>query len=74
VSPFTEPVKFSAGSLVGKFYSVQEENVYNMYIGSTIETAKEVHGVPTTNDSRPLPEPLVDLYENACDGCESNSE
>jgi len=41
VNPFMEPVELPAGSLVGKFHSVQEEDV-----GPAMETAEEVRGVP----------------------------
>jgi len=44
VNPFTELVGLPADSLVGKFHSVQEENV-----GPTMETAEEAHGVLTRN-------------------------
>jgi len=69
VNPFTEPVELLAGSLVGKFHSVQEKDV-----GPAMETAEEIHGVPTMNGRKPVPEHLVDLYEDVCDGCESNRE
>jgi len=66
---FTEPVELPAGLLVRKFYYVQEEDV-----GSAMETAEETHGLPTTNGRGPVPEYLVELYENASDSCESNRE
>jgi len=69
VNPFTEPVELPAGSLVGKFHSVQEEDV-----GPALEMAGEARGVPTRNGRGPVPEHLVDLYRDACDGCESKRE
>jgi len=42
VNPFTEPVELPAGSLVGKFHSVQEDNVE-----PALELADEARRVPT---------------------------
>jgi len=69
VSPFTEPVELPAGSLVGKSHSVQEEDV-----GPAMETAEEARGLHTRNSRGLVPEHLVDLYGDACDGCESKRE
>jgi len=69
VNPFTEPVEFSAGSLVGKFHSVQKEDV-----GPALETAEKARGVPTRDGRGPVPEHVAKLYEDACDGCESKRE
>jgi len=66
VNPFTELVELPAGSLVGKFHSMQGEDV-----GPTMEMAKEAREKPTTNGRGPVPEHWVNLYGNACDGCES---
>jgi len=41
VNPFTEPVELPAGSLVGKFHSIQEEDV-----GLALETATRPGGYP----------------------------
>jgi len=57
------------GSLVGKFHSVQEED-----IGPALETADEAQRAPTKNGRRSVPEHLVDLYGDACDGCGSKRE
>jgi len=65
VNPFTEPVELSAGSLVGRFHSIQEEDV-----GPSPETVDEARGVPTVNDRGPVPKHVVELYERICDGCE----
>jgi len=69
VNPFTEPVELPAGSLVRKFHSVQEEDV-----GPALETANEARRVPTRDGRGPVPEHLVDLYGDACNGCESKRE
>jgi len=61
VNPFTEPVELPAGSLVGKFYSVQE-------------TADEARKIPTRDGRGPVPEHVAELYGDACDGCESKRE
>lgn len=60
---------FTAGSLVGKFYSEQEEDVR-----PAMEMMEETCGVPTTNGREPVCEHLVDLYGNACEYCKSNRE
>jgi len=65
----TEPVELPAGSLVGKFHSVQEENV-----GPALETAEEAQRIPTIDGRVPVPEHLVELYGDACNGCESKRE
>jgi len=54
---------------VGKFHSIQEEDV-----GPALETAHEARGVPNRNGRGMVPEHLVELYEDACDGCESKHE
>jgi len=51
VNSFTEPVELPAGSLVGKFHSVQEEDV-----GPALETADEGRRVPTRDHRGPVPE------------------
>jgi len=48
VNPLTESVELPAGSLVGKFHSVQEEHVR-----LALETADEARRVPT-RDGREL--------------------
>jgi len=67
VNAFMKPVDLLTGSLVRKFYSMQEEDVR-----PAIEKAEETHGVPTTNRMGPVPGHYVNLYRNACDGCRSN--
>jgi len=66
VNTFTEPVELPAGSLVGKFHSVQEEDVE-----PALETADETRRIPTRDGRGPVPENVAELYEDACDGCES---
>jgi len=68
VNTFTEPIELSAGLLVGRFHSVQEQDV-----GPAMEMVKEACGVPATNGRGPVPEHLIDLHRNACDDCKSNS-
>jgi len=59
MNPFTEPVELPAGSLVGKFYSVQEEDV-----GPALETADEACSIPTRDGRGPVPEHVAELHEN----------
>jgi len=69
VNPFTEPVELPAGSLVGKFHSVQEDNVE-----PALELADEARRIPTRDGRGPVPEHIAELYGDACDGCESKRE
>jgi len=69
VNPFTEPVELPAGSLVGKFHSIQEEDV-----GPALETVDEARQIPTKDNREPVSEHLVDFYGDACDGWESKRE
>jgi len=62
-------VELLAGSLVGKFHSVQEEDV-----GPAMETSEKARRVLTRIGRGPVPEHLVDLYRDVCDGCESKRE
>jgi len=64
-----EPEELPAGSLVGKFHSVQEEDVE-----PALETADEAHRIPTRDGRGPVPEHVAELYRNACDGGESKRE
>jgi len=66
VNPFTEPLELPAGSLVGKFHSVQEKDV-----GPMLETADNTRRIPTGDGRRPVPEHIAELYGDACDSCES---
>jgi len=58
-----------AGLLVGKFHSVQEEDV-----GPALEMADETRRIPTRDGRGPVSEHVAKLYGNACDGCESKRE
>jgi len=69
VNRFTEPVELPAGSLVGKFHFVQEEDV-----GPTLETADDAWRILTRGGRGPVPEHKAKLYGDACDGCESKQE
>jgi len=41
INPFTEPVRLSAGALVGKYHSIQEADV-----GPALETVADTQGNP----------------------------
>jgi len=69
VNHFTEPVELPAGSLLGKFHSVQEEDVV-----PALETADKARRIPTRDGRGPVPEHVAELYGDACDGCESKRE
>jgi len=69
VNPFTEPVELPVGSLVGKFHSVQEEDV-----GPALETVDDARSIPTSDGRGPVPEHVAELYGDACNGCESKRE
>jgi len=69
VNPFAELVEMPAGSLVGKFHFVREEDV-----GHALETADEAYRIPTRDGRGPVPEHVAELYRDACDGCESKRE
>jgi len=69
MNPFAEPVELPAGLLVGKFHSVQEENV-----GPALKTADDACRIPTRDGRGPVPEHVAEFYGDACDGCESKRE
>jgi len=62
VNPFTVPVELPAGSLVGKFHSVQEEDV-----GPALETADDARRTSTRDGREPVPEHVAELYGDACE-------
>jgi len=62
VNLFTEPVELSAGSLVGKFHSVEEEHV-----GPALETVDGSWRVPAKDGRGPVPEHVAELYGDACE-------
>jgi len=69
VNPFTESVKLPAGSMLGRFHSVQEEDV-GLSLGDTTEGARQ-----RLSKGRGTVSPHIkELYETACDGCTSNEE
>jgi len=69
VNPFTESVKLLAGSMLGRFHSVQEEDV-GPSLGDTTEDLRQ-----RLSRGRGTVSPHVkELYEAACDGCTSNGE
>jgi len=52
-----KPIELPAGSLVGKFYSIQEEDV-----GQALKTADKARRVPTRDGRELVPEHLIELY------------
>jgi len=69
INPYAEPVKLSAGSLVGRYHSVQETG-----IGPTIDAAAETPGYPRKSSMGQVSEHVAELYQGACGGCGSNVE
>jgi len=69
INPFTEPVRLSAGALVGKYHSIQEVNV-----GPALETVADTSGnTPRTSQGAVL-EHMADLYGGASGNCTSSTE
>jgi len=54
---FHRAVELPAGSLVGKFHSVQEEDV-----GPALKTANKAHRIPTRDIRGPAPEHVADVW------------
>jgi len=54
---------------VGKFHSVQEEDVEPV-----LEAAGKVRRVPTRKGRGLVPEHVAELFGDACDGCENKRE
>jgi len=48
--------------------------VHEEDVKPAVEITEDTCGAPTTNGRGPVFEHLVDLYENACNCCESNRE
>jgi len=69
VNPFMKLVKLPAGSMVGRFHSVQEGDVGPL-LGETTDNLCE----PPQESQEPVPTHVKDLYEAACHGCTSNKE
>jgi len=69
INPFSEAVKLPSGSVLGRFYSVQEEN-----IGPSLGDATESPQQRPSQGRRTVPPHVQELYETACDGCASNGE
>jgi len=55
INPFTEPIRLSAGALVGKFHSIQETDV-----GPALETVADTHGNPPGTSRGAVPEHVVE--------------
>jgi len=69
VNPFTESVKLPAGSMLGCFHSVQEEDV-GLSLGDTAEGPQR----RPSKGRGTVPPHVKELYETACDGCASNEK
>jgi len=69
VNPFSEAVKLPSWSVLGRFHSVQEEN-----IGPSLGDATEGPQQRQSQERGTVPPHIQELYETACDGCVSNGE
>jgi len=69
VNPFPEPVRLSAGALVGKYHSIQEVDV-----GPALETVADTQGSPPSTGRGAVPEHMADLYGGACGNCTNSTE
>jgi len=68
INPFTESVKLPAGSMRGRFHSVQED------VGPPVgDTTKDPRQHPSGGRGT-VPPHVKELYEAAYDGCASNGE
>jgi len=73
VNPFTESVRvhgvLPAGSMLGRFHSVQEQDV-GPSLGDTTEGPRQ----RPSGGRGTVPPHVKELYDAACDGCVSNGE
>jgi len=69
VNPFTESVKLPAGSMLGRFHFVQEEDV-----GPLLRDTTENPRQHPPRGEGTVPPHVKELYEAAYDGCASNEE
>jgi len=69
VNPFSESVKLPAGSVLGRFHSIQGED-----IGPSLGDATEGPRQGPSKGRGTVPPHVQELYETACDGCASNGE
>jgi len=69
INPYAEPVKLSAGLLVGRYHSVKETDVW-----PTLDAASETLSYPLKSGTGPVPEHVAELYKETCGGCGSNVE
>jgi len=69
VNPFTKSVKLPAGSMLGRFHSVQEQDVGPL-LGDTMESPWQ----RPSKGQETVPPHVKELYEAACGGCASNEE
>jgi len=69
INPFTEPVRLSAGALLGKYHSIQKADV-----GPALKTVADTQGNPTRTSRGAVPEHMADLYNGVCGNCTSSTE
>jgi len=69
VNPFTESVDIPSGSLLGRFHTVQEEDV-----GPSLGKATEGPQQSPSGRRGTVPTHIKDLYQAACEGCTDNRE
>jgi len=69
VNSFAETVQLSAGSMVGRFHSVQEKDV-GPSLGDTTEESRQ----RPRRRQRTVPPHMQELYQMACHGCANNEE
>jgi len=69
VNPFSESAKLPAGSVLGRFHSIQEKD-----IGPSLGDATEGPRLRPSKGRGNVSPQVKELYETACDGCASNEE
>jgi len=69
INPSTEPVQLLAGALVGKYHSIQEEDV-----GPALETVANTQRKPSCVSQGAVSKHLADMYGGACGNCTSSTE
>jgi len=69
VNPYSEAVKLPSGSMLGRFHSVQDED-----IGPSLRDATEGPRQRPSQGRGIVPPHVQELYKTACDGCMSTGE
>lgn len=69
VTPCTESVKLPAGSTLGRFHSVQEEDA-----GLSLRDMTESSQQRLSKGRGSFPPHVKELYKTACGGCMGNEE